>query len=84
MHQALRSSLLVLIALVVCAGCETHDRHMYSLRKDKNLHTPDPWAPSTTKAADEATSSLDENSNASSADTGAPPSPDSAGSVPAQ
>jgi hypothetical protein len=69
--------------MVVCAGCETHDRRIYSLRNDKDLHTPNPWAPSTTKAADEATSSLDQNSNASS-DTSAPPAPDSGGSVPAQ
>jgi hypothetical protein len=57
MHQALRSSLVILI-IVACAGCMTHDRRIYSMRQDKNLHTPDPWAPSTTKAADEATSAL--------------------------
>jgi hypothetical protein len=57
MHHALRSSLAI-VAIVACVGCQTHDRRMYSMHKDKNLHTPDPWAPSTTKAADEATSSL--------------------------
>ena len=90
MHQALRSSLLIAVAVVVCAGCQTHERRMYSLRKDKDLHTPDPWAPSTTKAADEATSSLDDNTGAPPdngappADNGAPPAPDSGGSMPGQ
>ncbi|HEX4086809.1 MAG TPA: hypothetical protein VHY22_17985 [Chthoniobacteraceae bacterium] len=59
MHLALRSSLVALLAVAVMTGCETHDRRIYSTRQDKNLHTPDPWAPSTSKAADEATSSLD-------------------------
>jgi hypothetical protein len=63
MHQALRSSLLLILAVVLCAGCQTHDRRMYTVRKDKGLHTPDPWAPSTTKAADEATSSIQEGSS---------------------
>jgi hypothetical protein len=31
---------------------------MYSIHRDKNLHTPNPWAPSTTKAADDATAAL--------------------------
>jgi hypothetical protein len=84
MHQALRSSLLIVTALVVCAGCETHDRHIYSLRKDKDLHTPDPWAPSTTKAADEATSSLDQNSDTSPDANAQPPTEDSGGSMPGQ
>lgn len=83
MHQALRSSLLIVTAVVVCAGCQTHDRRIYSIRKDKNLHTPDPWAPSTTKAADEATSSLDQNGNASP-DTTTPPAPDTDTSMPSQ
>jgi hypothetical protein len=60
MHHALRSSLLfVAIAAIVClSSCETHDRRIYSDDQDKNLHTPNPWAPSTSKAADEATSTL--------------------------
>jgi hypothetical protein len=57
MHPALRSSLAIL-AIVACLGCQTHDRRIYSTRREKNLHTPDPFAPSTTKAADEATQSL--------------------------
>jgi hypothetical protein len=57
MHPALRSSLAV-IAIIACVGCETHDRRIYTIRRDKNLHVPNPWAPSTTKAADEATASL--------------------------
>jgi hypothetical protein len=57
MHPALRSSLAIL-AIVACLGCQTHDRRIYSIRRDKNLHTPDPFAPSTTKAADEATAGL--------------------------
>ncbi len=63
MHHALRSSLpIVAIAavgfLACLTGCQTHDRRIYSTHADKNLHTPSPWAPSTTKAADDATSSL--------------------------
>jgi hypothetical protein len=58
MHSALRSSLAV-VAIVACAGCQTHDRRIYTVRRDKNLHTPDPWsATSTTKAADEATAPI--------------------------
>jgi len=57
MHHALRSSLAVL-AIAACAGCQTPDRRMYSIHRDKNLHTPNPWAPSTTKAADDATAAL--------------------------
>ena len=63
MHHALRSSLapvafLALATVISLSGCQTHDRRIYTTHKDKNLHTPDPWAPSTTKAADDATSSL--------------------------
>ena len=58
MHPALRSSLAIL-AIVACLGCQTHDRRIYSSQRDKNLHTPNPFAPSTTKAADEATQSLE-------------------------
>lgn len=58
MHHALRSSLAV-AAIVACAGCQTHDRRMYSTHQDKNLHVPNPFAPSTTKAADDATQSLE-------------------------
>jgi hypothetical protein len=57
MHPALRSSLAIL-AIVACIGCQTPDRRMYSIHRDKNLHTPNPWAPSTTKAAEDATASL--------------------------
>ncbi len=57
MHHALRSSLAI-IAIAACAGCQTHDRSIYSIHREKNLHTPDPWAPSTTAAANEATASL--------------------------
>jgi hypothetical protein len=57
MHSALRSSLAI-VAIAACAGCQTHDRRMYSIHREKNLHTPDPWAPSTTAAANEATASL--------------------------
>ena len=57
MHHALRSSLAI-VAIAACAGCQTHDRRMYSIHREKNLHTPDPWAPSTTKAAEDATASL--------------------------
>jgi hypothetical protein len=57
MHHALRSSLAI-VAIAACVGCQTPDRRMYSIHRDKNLHTPDPWAPSTSKAADEATAAL--------------------------
>jgi hypothetical protein len=57
MHSALRSSLAI-VAIAACAGCQTQDRRMYSIHREKNLHTPDPWAPSTTAAANEATASL--------------------------
>jgi len=57
MHHALRSSLAI-VAIAACAGCQTQDRRMYSIHREKNLHTPDPWAPSTTKAAEDATASL--------------------------
>jgi hypothetical protein len=57
MHSALRSSLAV-VAIVACVGCQTHDRRIYTVRRDKNLHTPNPWAASTTKAADEATAPI--------------------------
>jgi len=57
MHPALRSSLAI-VAIAACVGCQTHDRRMYSIHRDKNLHVPDPWAPSTTKAADDATAAL--------------------------
>jgi hypothetical protein len=57
MHHALRSSLSI-AAIALCAGCQTHDRRNYTTHVDKNLHTPNPWAPSTTKAADDATSAL--------------------------
>jgi hypothetical protein len=57
MRPALRSSLAIL-AIVACLGCQTHDRRIYSIRRDKDLHVTDPFAPSTTKAADEATQSL--------------------------
>jgi hypothetical protein len=79
MHPALRSSLLLILAVVLCAGCQTQNRRIYTVRKDKGLHTPDPWAPSTTKAADEATSPI-QGDNTS---TGAmrPPS-DTGGSMP--
>lgn len=78
MHHALRSSLTI-VAIAACAGCQTHDRRMYSTHQDKNLHTPNPWAPSTTKAADDATSALGltpeptESSNPSA--PGSPPPP---------
>ena len=58
MPYALRSSLAALVAVAVMTGCQTHDRRIYTTHPDKNLHTPSPWAPSTTKAADDATSSL--------------------------
>jgi hypothetical protein len=73
MHHALRSSLAVL-ALAACVGCQTQDRRMYSIRRDKNLHTPDPWAPSTTKAAEDATASLGDASALP-----APPTPEQTG-----
>jgi hypothetical protein len=57
MHSALRSSLAV-VAIVACVGCQTHDRRSYTVRRDKNLHTPNPWAASTTRAADEATAPI--------------------------
>lgn len=57
MHHALRSSLAI-AALVACVGCTTQDRRIYTTEQDKNLHTPSPWAPSTTEAAADATSSL--------------------------
>jgi hypothetical protein len=59
MHLALRSSLAIVL-VVACAACQTHDRRNYSTHRDKNLHTPDPWSASTTKAADDATSPLEE------------------------
>ncbi|MGA3171782.1 MAG: hypothetical protein ABSE62_12305 [Chthoniobacteraceae bacterium] len=60
MHQALRFSLILVTVMAVASvsGCATHDRRIYSTRKDKNLHVPDPFAPSTTQAAEAATSSL--------------------------
>jgi hypothetical protein len=58
MPYALRSSLAALVAVAVMTGCQTHDRRIYTTHQDKNLHTPDAWAPSTTKAADDATSAL--------------------------
>jgi hypothetical protein len=75
MHPALRSSLLVLVivALLGSVGCETHDRRIYTTRRDKNLHTPSPWSPSTTKAADEATAPAV--SPSGPADMGASPGP---------
>jgi len=78
MHQALRSSLAA-VAIVACVGCQTHDRRMYSIRRDKDLHTPNPFAPSTTKAADEATQSLGIPPAA-----GGPAAPASTGPVPGQ
>lgn len=72
MHQALRSSLLVILAVVVCAGCQTQNRRIYTVRKDKGLHTPDPWAPSTNKAAEEATSPIQGDNTSTNAMT--PPS----------
>jgi hypothetical protein len=68
MHQALRSSLAI-VAIVACVGCQTQDRRIYTTHRDKNLHVPNPYAPSTSKAADEATAPLD---------NGAPP-PDESG-----
>jgi hypothetical protein len=79
MHHALRSSLAIL-AIVACAGCQTPDRRMYSLHREKNLHTPDPWAPSTTKAAEDATASLgppDSGDPGESSTLPPPPTPDS-------
>ncbi len=69
---------LVLVLLAACAGCQTHDRRIYSTRRDKNLHAPSPWAPSTTKAADEATSSavgapLEPANSANPVEPGTPP-----------
>jgi len=60
MHPALRSSLpiVAVLAIVALSGCQTHDRRMYTTHRDKNLHTPDPWAPSTAKAADDATANM--------------------------
>jgi hypothetical protein len=60
MHPVLRSSLpiVAIVAIAALAGCQTHDRRIYSTHRDKNLHTPNPFAPSTTKAADEATSPI--------------------------
>jgi len=61
MHYALRPALALaaLLAVLSLTACETQDRRIYSDRTDKNLHTPGPWAPSTTRAADDATSSLE-------------------------
>ena len=87
MHHALRSSLALvafgaiasLTVLTGLTGCRTHDRRIYSTHPDKNLHTPSPWAPSTTKAADEATSPLGVPSQPAAASEpivpGAPPVP---------
>jgi hypothetical protein len=60
MHKALSSSLaaVTLLALVTSLGCATHDRRNYTTHRDKGLRTPDPWAPSPAKVADEATSPL--------------------------
>jgi hypothetical protein len=61
MHHVFRSSLLpvaAIMAVTALSGCQTHDRRVYTGRHDKNLHTPNPWAPSTSKAADEATTDL--------------------------
>jgi hypothetical protein len=85
MHQALRSSLLLALAVVLCAGCQTHDRRIYTTRQDKGLHTPDPWAPSTTKAADEATTSIQGDqspTDATAPDSSTPPAPDSGAPMP--
>jgi hypothetical protein len=40
------------------ASCATHDRRNYTTHRDKNLHTPNVWAPSPNKAADDATASM--------------------------
>ena len=64
MHHALRSSLLVISSaacIAASAGCQTHDRRIYTIHTDKNLHTPDPWTPAATsssKAADDAAAAL--------------------------
>jgi hypothetical protein len=76
MHHALRSSLAI-VAIAACAGCQTQYREMYTVRRDKNLHVPDPWAPSTTKAADEATASLGVPPEEGTSTLPAPPTPDS-------
>ena len=84
MHHALRSSLILVtvVAVVSMSGCATHDRRMYSSRKDKNLHVPDPFAPSTSQAAEAATSSLgappDTSVSMGSPDSAAPVTPDQA------
>ena len=76
MHHALRSSLIPILAIICLAGCRTHDRRIYSTHADKNLHAPNPWAPSTTKAADEATSAMGISPEPVTAPTGvAPTSP---------
>jgi hypothetical protein len=80
MHHALRSSLAI-VAIAACAGCQTHDRRIYTTHKDKNLHSPNPFAPSTTKAADDATSSLaippEPADSSNPVAPGSPPAPDS-------
>ncbi len=60
MRYAPRFSLILvaILAITSLTACETHDRRIYTTRKEKNLHVPDPFAPSTTKAADEATAPL--------------------------
>jgi hypothetical protein len=61
MHPALRSSLLLLAVAAIAASltaCNTYDRRVYSYHQDKNVRVPDPFAASTSKAADEATSNL--------------------------
>jgi hypothetical protein len=81
MHHAIRSSLAI-VAIAACVGCQTHDRRIYSIRRDKNLHTPNPFAPSTTKAADEATSAL--GNGPQTPDSVMPPGPGAPGPGPAQ
>jgi hypothetical protein len=80
MHHALRSSLatIAIAAIAASAGCQTQDRCMYSIHREKNLHTPDPWAPSTTAAANEATASLGISPDETSA-LPAPPTEESTG-----
>lgn len=73
---------LIVMALATCAACQTHDRRMYSnsRRPEKNVRVPNPWAPSTSKAADEATASavgapLGPANTPNSATPGSPPPP---------
>lgn len=71
MRPRFRFPLTMLAAAAVLAGsagCQTHDRRMYTMRKDKDLHVPDPWAPTPAKAADEAAGSI----STAPAETGAP------------